>query len=681
MDDRRLKEKLSGRVRYPRDVSSKNLLFVRMLFSAEERADLAGFLLPELPEGVSFFSSPQIPGRNWIDFGDGGMPLLAEKEIRYRGEPLGFLCGPDPDELNALIREVEVQYVPKEAGKVLDIRSTDNIAYEREIRKGEAEEMFRRSEVIVLEDFFQSGEQYHFSSIHPSCSCQKEGNRYIVHTISQWPWMVQKNILSLLKLKKDQVQIKPYSHENSQDSALFTPVQMAAVTALACFLTKRPVSLMVTQGEGFFLSRGRGLFQAYLKAAVNKQGDLLALKADFSLDCGAWPLWPKEWVDRICFSITGAYHCRNIEIHGKGHRLNLPPSGQFPDGNISPAFTAMELLASRLIALNAQDPLDWRRKNILRRGNGFFTGSLLRREPYLDELIRLVVEASDFSRKYSAYQYQSARVRPEGDLMENRGIGISLAYMPTGFTRVNQEFYGTGINMRLDQDGQLTIQLPFLPGQKQLFKYWSHMASKTLNLEESQIQFQFPPNPISTGPSTLGRSVTSLNQSIQNGLQWINKRRFRDPLPLETSRRSRAHSEKWEDESFEGLPYPAFSWGAMVVELSHVPETSEVRIKHVWTALDAGQRMLPALSDTMVERGLRQAQCWIMEECPSAVRYPGFHERIPFTALWKESQNQPKNLDGLVQNLFPAAYLQALSQAVTESQHQLPGITFREGGS
>lgn len=673
MDDRRLKEKLSGRVRYPQDVSSKSLMHLHVLYSEISHGELKGFDLPELPDEVFFLTSKDIPGKNWLDFGEGGMPLLAEGEIRYKGQPLAVLCGPQLGELSVLAGKIQIKISDLPVLKDLDIQDNSEIVYERIIKEGSAEEIFQKKTSLVLEDFFESSEQYHFSFPTPYSSCQKEGPRFIVHTITQWPWNLQKNICSLLKLRKDQVQIKTYPCENSQDSKLFVPAISAGLVALACFHNKRTSTLTPYPTDGLFQSRGRGKVQYYLKAASNAQGDLIALKVDFSFDTGAWPIWAKEWIDRICFSATASYHCRNVEIHGKAQRTNQPPVGQFPDSALGSIFSAVELLTESLARLSETDLLNWKERNILKKGNGFYTGALLTKEPRLERLLSKVVEASDFKRKFSAYHYQASQETRDSSGIGNRGIGISTAYLPSGFLGNHSELYGASVHMRLDQDGSLSIELPFLPGQKQLFKHWSVTASEMLNLEEKNISFHLPTRPPAGGPATLGRNVTVVNQLIINALQWINKRRFRDPLPIEVTRRYRKNTSKWDDNQFSGMPFQYFSWGAMSLELIRDEETHAISVTQIHIAIDSGQLLLPDLAPSIVERGLRQAHSWITQnpDIPR-IQYPGFRDRIPYNIHWQESSGPTRSLDGLVQILYPGAFLQALSQATHKSQHSIP---------
>lgn len=681
VDERRLKEKLAGRTRYPQSVSSKNMLYLRMIRSTEAVGILNQIELPFLPEQYGFIGPQDIPGRNWLSMGQGGLPLFAEKQIHYYNECLGLLYGPDPEVLNQLLENVKLDITPQLAKPGLNLGNEQNSSYTREIRKGHVDEFFERDDLIVLEDYYEFDplEMQVFPPSHSSC--QREGNRFVLHSITQWPWLVQKNVATLLKVPKSKITIKPYPCENNQDSLLLLPIITSALSALGSHISKKPCSLILQQDELHMPPSSTAKVQIYFKGALNKQGILQALKVDFALDTGAWPLLDKERVDRMCLTASGVYQCRIVEIHGKAQVSSNPPNTLKNDGNLSPMNTALELFTAQLARAVDLTPLQWKEKNILRKNNGFFTGFSFTRDPKLSPLLNRVVSASDFERKYTAYQYQMKQHKAS-PLSNRKGIGLSLGFMGNGFLSTQGDFSPYSVRMRLEQDGSLQIHLPASPGHNQLFKHWSAMAADILNLEEKDVQYQLYEEVLhsSNGPSSQGRNVTVLNNLIQQCLEKISKRRFRDPLPIEENCRFVKSRRKWKDDSFEGMPFQYLSWGSCVVELEVDRESNRIRIERVWLALDPGLMLIPALSETVVERGLRQCSKWLNAKADPRW-LPSFDDQIPFKLEILSNGVQSKALDGLVQTLFPGAFMQALSQAKGRDQHFIPVDYDSPGGN
>jgi CO/xanthine dehydrogenase Mo-binding subunit len=63
---------------------------------------------------------------------------------------------------------------------------------------------------------------------------------------------------------------------------------------------------------------------------------------------------------------------------------------------------------------------------------------------------------------------------------------------------------------------------------------------------------------------------------------------------------------RWNQETFEGDAYPAYSWGCNVAEVEVDPLTLEVRVKKVTAIHDIGRVINPVLAKGQIEGGLVQ---------------------------------------------------------------------------
>lgn len=671
MDERRLREKMVGKTRYPQHISSKNQLYIFPITSNQSCGILENLDIPELPEDYHLITARDIPGRNWIDCGQGGMPLLTEKQVRYKGEPLALLAGPDPIEVQTIARRIEIKITPIPPIPEASLMDSQYCSYNREFRSGDSEEIFQKKDLIQLEDYYEmDSQELDFYPVGHS-SCQKDGAKLVVHSLCQWPWLLRKSLSEMLKLKQEQLIHRSYNQENHREAKLIAPIITAAFCALVTHLHRRTSTLLLEPWQKELGPMASGKCRIYLKAASNQDGDLLALKLDFTQDMGAWPLWDKERVDRMCFTASGVYHCRDVEIQGKAQLTNRRPSGWNAQGSCGPIFTALELFSAQLAQQCGLTPRQWKERNILRKGNGFFTGALMHRDPKIDELIQQVCTRSDYDRKYSAYQYQLERRKEGQDGFNNpKGIGLSLGFLPNGFINGQREFHAASLELLLDQEGQLKISLPALPGHQQLYKHWTTMASETLSIDEKNISFQLLDYQaqLSQGPSSMGRNITVINSLLDQGLKGIASRRFRDPLPLLEKKRFNRNVRRWKEEDFQGMPFQYLSFGSMVVELTLDRETNQVEMNHCWLSLDCGTMLLPKLAPPLVERGIRQSLKWLNQGLQSPLEM----KRIPFHLQLESTGAQAKPLEGLVELLFPGAFLQALEQATGKSQHGIP---------
>jgi CO/xanthine dehydrogenase Mo-binding subunit len=63
----------------------------------------------------------------------------------------------------------------------------------------------------------------------------------------------------------------------------------------------------------------------------------------------------------------------------------------------------------------------------------------------------------------------------------------------------------------------------------------------------------------------------------------------------------------WDDETYSGDAYPAYSWGAEVAEVEVDLDTFETRVLRITTAQDIGRAIHPILAAGQIEGGTLQA--------------------------------------------------------------------------
>ena len=62
----------------------------------------------------------------------------------------------------------------------------------------------------------------------------------------------------------------------------------------------------------------------------------------------------------------------------------------------------------------------------------------------------------------------------------------------------------------------------------------------------------------------------------------------------------------WDDTTFSGDAYPAYSWGVNAVEVEIDPVTREIEVKGVWSAYDVGRAIDERIMRGQIEGGILQ---------------------------------------------------------------------------
>ncbi|MBN2628666.1 MAG: xanthine dehydrogenase family protein [Spirochaetales bacterium] len=670
MNEKRFREKLAGRIRFPEDVSSKKTLFARALRSPYPSGTIEKIELPPLPEDAFIMDYHTLPGSKTFQLPLGEMPLLTESRISYRGEPILLVGASREEELNEILAGISLTIIPEPELPPLSLDQRENVQYERHFLRGEAEKILEKEDLIQDEDFFVIESQEPSTRLSAQVSCQKEGNRYIIHSVNQWPSQLRKNAASALKIRRDQIILRNYPHDNNQESRLWYTSLTACHAALLCQLSKRPVRFLIDEEENRLLTPARGKTEIYIKGALSSEGDLLALKVDFALDVGAFGLMTQEIIDRMTLACTGVYQCRNLEITGSGIRTNRMPTGFFSDLNQAPILFAVESFTNNLIRLGGFEPYEWKIENRIRKGNLFLGESTLAKPTPLLKIMENLTTSSDFQRKHTSYQnLQDQRL----SLSENResfhrGIAMSLAYSGNDFLYNHTDLTTAAVRGVLDKEGYLQLYLPIQPGIDRTKKRWAQMAASLLSLEgPDRVSFFFDQEKMNGGPLSAGRSITHITRLIELCCENIQKKRFRDPLPIDVTKRYSRQESRWDKDKMDGVPFHSLSWGGCVVEVEIDQESYELKMRNIWFVLEAGLILDEPSSRVTVERGLYLAlENSLGKDWQKRYKFPSY--QVDFIS----TGNTPQGLGGLVQSLFPPALACAINQASERKGYTLP---------
>jgi CO/xanthine dehydrogenase Mo-binding subunit len=371
------------------------------------------------------------------------------------------------------------------------------------------------------------------------------------------------------------------------------------------------------------------------------------------------------------------------------------------------AFFAAERHASIIADSLGIDPAEWRKNFFLRKGRKLPIGIDLKNPP-LEELIDSVEAMGDYRRKWAAYELLRKN-RREAASAENlsyealRGIGLSLAYQGNSLLYDHRapKAPEEGVELTLEKDGTLEIRTALPWGDNQL-SVWREIASKTLGVETVRIvtKAEAPKTVPESGPACLSRSINIITELVEKACIAIRKQRFRDPLPITVHRYYRSSRvQPWADnqqarpkgtgyvgpegyglyagleEKIDENALGCLSWGAAVVEVVVDTATYLPFVRGIWLSIDGGTIQSEERAKKSICASATQALSWAMQEDvqyengridPRRVRdypvLPDYSPPITVDFLWSEGKS--RGIGELPFALIPAAFAQALSQAM-----------------
>jgi CO/xanthine dehydrogenase Mo-binding subunit len=372
-------------------------------------------------------------------------PILAIDKVRHIGEPIAVALAEDShvaeeaarlivaeyDELPVLEDEVEamtstiiVHDVLKPAGtfpdlKHLDGRAGTNLALDFHLRRGDAEKAFADAD-FVFEHRFRTQQVMH-TPLEPMISVAEAGDGTLtIHTASQSPSFVRIEMARLLGWPENRVRVKTAFLGGGFGAKLY--IKLEALAAALALLTRRPVRVALTMEEQFFtITKHPTTF--HIKSGVSKDGRVTARQCAVWWNGGAYADIGPRVTQKSGFTAAGPYDIENVRIDSYALYTNRPPAGALRGFGIPQLVWAYESHTDLIARAMKLDPLEFRRKNILREGRPQATGTAMK-----DAAIALVLE-----RIAARMEWTKPFVRGEGTLKRGRGlaIGFKASIAPT----------------------------------------------------------------------------------------------------------------------------------------------------------------------------------------------------------------------------------------------------------
>ncbi|MCD6310594.1 MAG: xanthine dehydrogenase family protein molybdopterin-binding subunit [Candidatus Eremiobacteraeota bacterium] len=398
-------EKVTGDARFVADFFYENMLYVAILRSPHPHAKIVE---------IDCSKAMNIPGVSMIVCGKSiekrcgdcicDFTPLAKDKVRYVGEPVGAVLAESPEIANSAIEHIKVVY--EELPFVLTAREAmkptsplihedlgdyevlpsfnpvpgTNVYHYYRLVKGDVEQAISQADLLVEEEF--SFPHLSHAQLEPHGAIarwnQTLSNLEII-TSSQSPFFVRHYLARQFGLKLYSVKVEvPYvgGGFGGKSDVTIEPL----VAHIARYVPGRYVKLILTREEMFYGSvLGRGA-HCIIRYALTGDGIILGAIYDIAYSCGAYGDTGINIVTGCGHNASGPYNIKNIESHCRGVYTNTPYVGAFrgyghPEGHF---------MTERMIDICARklniDPIEMRKKNLLRPGDVNALGQIITEE-------------------------------------------------------------------------------------------------------------------------------------------------------------------------------------------------------------------------------------------------------------------------------------------------------------
>ncbi|MCG8479589.1 MAG: xanthine dehydrogenase family protein molybdopterin-binding subunit [Spirochaetales bacterium] len=602
------RSKSRGEADYIADRRFDGALSSVFLRSPVPRGTIRRIAVPELDPGYTFVTARDIPegGKNAVPMITSDWRVFAEETVRYLGEQIGLLVGPDPTRLEELldsfsldIEEATPAFTDLDALACLGgpIHGEDNLFSDHTIVKGDPDAAFDRAR-RVFESEFQTGYQEHVYMEPQGVVATVEEGRPTIYISTQCPFYVRKGVSGALGCSPDEVTVKQCVTGGGFGGKEHFPDVLAAAVTVAALAAGSPVRFIMERGEDLLYSTKRHPSRTRYRVAVDENDRVVALDVDLMINAGAYQSGSGVVLQRAMFSAAGVYDIPNVRIRGRALCTNTVPNDAFRGFGAPQALFAAETLMTHIARDLGVDEVEFRRRMLLKEGSVTVTNGRIREVVRLPEMLEHVMAESDYRRKDREFGRGN-----------RRGIGISLFKHGSAFTGSGErDIIKSRVTIKKRADGRPEIKASIVEIGQGALTTLRKIVAEVLEIPVSQVLYHESDTSKvpDSGPTCASRSVGIVGYLLQEAAKKL-KGRLDEPGEFEVHQDYR-HPEglEWDAETFQGDAYPSYSWGVNAVEVEVDRYTYEVTVRGVWTAYDVGRAIDEKVVRGQIEGGASQ---------------------------------------------------------------------------
>jgi CO/xanthine dehydrogenase Mo-binding subunit len=612
--------KVRGTAAYVDDLHVPGALFGATVRSETARAHLRKIRLDPAFDwtGITVATSADIPGENIVALIEDDQPLLASNEIRHVYEPVALLACDDPVRLERAKKAVALDVEPLPPVLSMDASTRVQKSYVIE---------HNCSGPAPTSDAGGGGKS--IDDLLASCDVVLSG-RYSVHhqeqlyiepqgMIARWdadgvhvtgslqcPFYVHKAMKRAFALDGDRVHIAQAVTGGGFGGKEEYPSVLAMHAALLAKLAGKPVRMIYGRKEDIEATTKRHPARVDVTSGCTKSGELVALKIECLMDGGAYATLTPVVLSRGILHSAGAYRWKHARICGRAVATNTPPNGAFRGFGAPQTIWAIERHMDRLAGKLRMDPLDLRKKNVLRIGDVTVTGQTLTESVGVEECIERAVKESGYVEKRARYG-----TRTEG--RKRRGVGAAVFMHGAGFTGSGERRLKGKVQVDHEPSGRLRIRTASTDIGQGTETVFRQIAADAAGVPIESVDFEQPctTHVPDSGPTVASRTVMVVGSIVAKAAEEVARK---GPGSTALVEYEPPVKNQWNDDTYRGDAYPCYAWACDVAEVEVDLDTFETKVLGFWAAQDIGKAIHPVMCAGQVEGGTLQAIGWALYE-------------------------------------------------------------------
>ena len=580
-----------------------------------------------MPGVVKVVTHKDIKGKNRItglitfpsNLGDGwDRPILCDTKVFQYGDAIAIVCADTEKHAREAAKKVKVELEVLPAymsapeamePDAIEIHpGTPNIYYIQKIAKGEdTKPIFDKAEVVVEGDFYTSRQPHLPIEPDVGFAFLDDAGKLNIHSKSIGLHLHLYMIAPGLGVEPENL-VLVQNNAGGTFGYKFSPT-MEALVGAAAMATGRSVFLCYDYAQQQIYTGKRSPFWTTVRYAADKEGKLLAMETDWSVDHGPYSEFGDLLTLRGAQYIGAGYDIKNIRGEGRTVCTNHAWGAAFRGYGAPESEFPSEVLMDELAEKLGMDPLELRYKNVYRKGSTTPTGQ----DPEVYSLPEMIDKLRP---RYEAAKKRAAKRSTDA---VKRGVGVAVGVYGAGLDGPDT----SETDVELNPDGTVTI-----------FNTWedhgqgadmgtlavAHEALRPLALATDHIRLVMNdtskcPN---SGPAGGSRSQVVTGQAIRVGCEELLKAMKKANGSYRTYEEMQAEGlptkvhGKWTapakdcDANGQGSPFCCYMYGVFLAEVAVDKATGKTTVEGMTCVADVGTVVNRLVVDGQIYGGLAQ---------------------------------------------------------------------------
>ena len=625
--------RVRGELTYAVDLELPDMLVARVLRSPIPHGRILGLDASEansIPGVAAVLTAADFdrPGSPTLHYGAiiPDQPVVALDRVRYLGEPVAVVAAENSTSAEAALAAIHVKYEEEPAtydplmamasgAPKIHADHPDNRFVHGKLRHGHLEAGFAQADLVIEETYTSPLAQQ--ASLEPHTAvAQWRSDSLTVWTGAQAPYAVRGVLAAIFGISPDHVRIIVPPLGGGYGGKGHVRIE-PLVAAVARKTEGRPVKLTLTRAEEFATVTKHAVVIT-IKTGFRLDGRLMARQVTLHWGAGAYADASPGLIRASVPRAVGPYRIPAVQVDAYGVYTNLPPAAAYRGAMSSQTTWAYESHMDSIAHRLEIDPLEFRRRNLLRSGERFCTGETMHDVHF--------IECLDAAAR--GLGWDRPALRASGPLRCGRGLAVMMkSTIPRSVSECR---------LALDDEGVLTLYTSTVEMGQGAHTALAQIASEATGVRMDRVRIVGPDTAVTPFDTTTSasRSTNMMGAAILDAADRLKERlrevsapifevepealvvaggevydpaspgdhlSFEDALKrtgLTSIEVSGKHATQGglDPETGQGVATPHWHQGAGACEVEVDVETGRVRVLRYHSASFAGRVVNPALA-------------------------------------------------------------------------------------